>query len=103
MILQRDNDPKQASQSSIKIIKTKRMRENPREPQRQPRELQRAPENTRKPSDRKGRKQREEREKRERAEREENIDFYKGKFQKQANGLRVTKAPCTKYAACQQK
>ena len=40
---------------------------------------------------------------RERAERQEIIDFYKGKFQKQANGLRVAKAPCTKYAACQLK
>ena len=40
---------------------------------------------------------------REKAEREEIIDFYKGKFQKQANGLRVAKAPCTKYAACQLK
>ena len=52
---------------------------------------------------RKGKRDKEERENRERAEREENIDFCKGKLQKQANGLRVTKAPCTKYAACQQK
>ena len=69
MIRQRDNDPKQASQSSIKIIKTKRMRENPREPQRQPRELQKAPENTRRiPIAKAGDK--EIREKREREQRE---------------------------------
>ena len=28
-----------------------------------------------------------------------NIDFYEGKFEKHANGCRVAKAPCTKYAA----
>jgi hypothetical protein len=33
----------------------------------------------------------------------ENIDFHKGKFEKQANGCRVAKAPCTKYAAYAQK
>ena len=33
----------------------------------------------------------------------ENIDFYKGKFRNHANGCRVAKAPCTKYAAYAQK
>ena len=33
----------------------------------------------------------------------ENIDLYKGKFEKHANGCRVAKAPCTKYAAYAQK
>ena len=33
----------------------------------------------------------------------ENIDFYKGKFEKHANGCRVAEAPCTKYAAYAQK
>ena len=33
----------------------------------------------------------------------ENIDFYKGKFEKHANGCRVAKVPCTKYAAYAQK
>ena len=33
----------------------------------------------------------------------ENTVFYKGKFEKHANGLRVAKVPCTKYAAYAQK
>ena len=33
----------------------------------------------------------------------ENIDFYKGKFRNHANGCRVAKATCTKYAAYAQK
>ena len=33
----------------------------------------------------------------------ESIDFYKGKFEKHANGLRVAKVACTKYAAYAQK
>ena len=32
-----------------------------------------------------------------------NIDFYEGQFEKHANGSRVAKAPCTKYAAYAQK
>ena len=32
-----------------------------------------------------------------------NIDFYEGKLEKHANGCRVAKAPCTKYAAHAQK
>ena len=32
-----------------------------------------------------------------------NIDFYEGKFEKHANGCRVAKAACTKYAAYAQK
>ncbi len=35
--------------------------------------------------------------------RQENTVFYKSKFEKHANGLRVAKVPCTKYAACAQK
>ena len=31
------------------------------------------------------------------------IDFYEGKFEKHANGCRVAKAACTKYAAYAQK
>ena len=33
----------------------------------------------------------------------ENTVFYKSKFEKHANGLRVAKVPCTKYAAYAQK
>ena len=33
----------------------------------------------------------------------ENTVFYKGKFEKHANGLRVAKVACTKYAAYAQK
>ena len=33
----------------------------------------------------------------------ENIDFYKGEFEIHANGCRVVKVACTKYAACAQK
>ena len=33
----------------------------------------------------------------------ENIVFYKGKFEKHANGLRVARVACTKYAAYAQK
>ncbi len=33
----------------------------------------------------------------------ESIDFYKSKFENHANGLRVAKVPCTKYAAYAQK
>ena len=32
-----------------------------------------------------------------------NIVFYEGNFEKHANGCRVAKAPCTKYAAHAQK
>ena len=32
-----------------------------------------------------------------------NIDFYERKFEKHANGCRVAKAACTKYAAYAQK
>ena len=35
--------------------------------------------------------------------RQENIDFYKSKCGKHANGLRVAKVACTKYAAYAQK
>ena len=33
----------------------------------------------------------------------ENIVFYKGNFEKHANGLKVAKVPCTKYAAYAQR
>ena len=35
--------------------------------------------------------------------RQENTVFYKSKLEKHANGLRVAKVPCTKYAAYAQK